>query len=179
MTSLYLKAVHIIFVVTWFAGLFYMPRLFIYIIEANDKPEPERTILRNQLKIMAGRLWSIITWPSAIITFCMGASLLINTPAWLSMTFMHIKLTLVFLLYLYHLSLQYIFNQLKKDHVKYTSQQMRLWNELGTLFLISIVFLIVLKDALSMLWGLLGLFAIMILLMLGIRLYKKLRKDEK
>jgi putative membrane protein len=179
MTSLYLKAVHIIFVVTWFAGLFYMPRLFIYIIEANDKPEPERTILRNQLKLMAGRLWSIITWPSAIITFCMGASLLINTPAWLSMTFMHIKLTLVFLLYLYHLSLQYIFTQLKKDHVKYTSQQMRLWNELGTLFLISIVFLIVLKDALSMLWGLLGLFAIMILLMLGIRLYTKLRKDGK
>jgi putative membrane protein len=179
MTSLYLKAVHIIFVVTWFAGLFYMPRLFIYIIEANAKPEPERTILKKQLTIMASRLWHIITWPSAIITFCMGASMLIHTPAWLSMGFMHVKLTLVFLLYLYHLSLQYIFNQLKKDHVKYSSQQMRLWNEVGTLFLISIVFLIVLKDALSMLWGLLGLFAIMILLMLGIKLYKKLRKDGK
>jgi len=128
---------------------------------------------------MAGRLWHIITWPSAIITLFMGASLLINNPAFLSMGFMHVKLTLVFLLYLYHLSLQYIFNQLKKDQVKYSSQQMRIWNEVGTLFLISIVFLIVLKDALSMLWGLLGLFGIMILLMLGIRLYKKLRKDEK
>jgi putative membrane protein len=179
MTSLYLKAVHIIFVVTWFAGLFYIPRLFIYIIEAHDKPEPERTILKNQLKVMASRLWYIITWPSAIVTLCMGASLLINNPAFLSMGFMHVKLTLVFLLYLYHLSLQYIFNQLKKDHVKYSSQQMRIWNEVGTLFLISIVFLIVLKDALSMLWGLLGLFAIMILLMLGIRLYKKLRKNGK
>lgn len=179
MISQYLKAVHIIFVVTWFAGLFYMPRLFIYIIEANDKPEPGRSILQNQLKVMADRLWYIITWPSAVITFCMGAAMLINNPAWLSMGFMHVKLTLVFLLYLYHFSLQYILNQLKKDRVKYSSQQMRVWNEVGTLFLISIVFLIVLKNALSMVWGLLGLFGIMILLMLGIKLYKKLRNDGK
>ena len=67
---------------------------------------------------------------------------------------MHIKLTLVFFLYLYHFSLQYIFKQLKKDIVKYSSQQLRFWNEVATLFLVSIVFLIVLKSALSMVWGL-------------------------
>ena len=72
MTALYLKAVHIIFVVTWFAGMFYMPRLFVYIIEAHDKPEPERSILTKQLNLMASRLWFAITWPSAIITACMG-----------------------------------------------------------------------------------------------------------
>jgi putative membrane protein len=94
------------------------------------------------------------------------------------MGFMHMKLTLVFLLYLYHVSLQVILNQLKKGTVKYTSQQMRLWNEVSTLFLISIVFLIVLKNALSMLWGLAGLLAVVILIMTGMRVYKKFRKDE-
>lgn len=81
MTSLYLKAAHIIFVVTWFAGLFYMPRLFIYIIEAHDKAEPERSILMKQLTVMASRLWYGITWPSAIVTAGMGASLLIHEPS--------------------------------------------------------------------------------------------------
>ncbi|MFD0999796.1 CopD family protein [Ohtaekwangia kribbensis] len=178
MTSLYLKAVHIIFIVTWFAGLFYMPRLFVYIIESHAKPEPEKSILLRQLNLMASRLWYGITWPSAIITLGMGTSLLINQPEWLSMGFMHMKLTLVFLLYLYHVSLQIILNQLKKGTVKYTSQQMRLWNEVSTLFLISIVFLIVLKNALSMLWGLAGLLAVVILIMTGMKVYKKFRKDD-
>ncbi|HEY9004483.1 MAG TPA: CopD family protein [Ohtaekwangia sp.] len=176
MTSLYLKAVHIIFIVTWFAGLFYMPRLYVYIIEAYDKPEPEKSILLRQLNLMASRLWYGITWPSAIITLGMGTSLLINQPQWLTMSFMHIKLTLVFLLYLYHVSLQVLLNQLKKGVVKYSSQQMRMWNEVSTLFLISIVFLIVLKNALSMLWGLAGLIGVVILIMTGMKVYKKLRK---
>lgn len=178
MTSLYLKAVHIIFIVTWFAGLFYMPRLFVYIIESHAKPEPEKSILLRQLNLMASRLWYGITWPSAIITLGMGTSLLINQPEWLSMGFMHMKLALVFLLYLYHISLQILLNQLKKGTVKYTSQQMRLWNEVSTLFLISIVFLIVLKNALSMLWGLAGLLAVVILIMTGMKVYKKFRKDD-
>lgn len=178
MTSLYLKAVHIIFIVTWFAGLFYIPRLFIYMIEAHQKPEPEKSILVKQLKMMTSRLWFIITWPSAIITLVMGTSLLINQPAWLKMGFMHIKLTLVFLLYIYHISLHIVYNQLSKNVVKYTSQQMRVWNEVGTLFLISIVFLIVLKDAISMVWGIAGLLVVGILMMIGIKVYKKIRKDE-
>lgn len=178
MTHLYLKAAHIIFIVTWFAGLFYMPRLFVYIVEAHDKSEPEKSIVLKQLKMMASRLWFGITWPSAIITLGLGASMLINQPEWLTFGFMHIKLTLVFLLYLYHISLHVIFRQLQNDVVKYTSTQMRLWNEVATLFLISIVFLIVLKNALSMLWGLAGLLAVTILIMVGIRTYKKFRKNN-
>jgi putative membrane protein len=179
MTALYLKAVHIIFIVTWFAGLFYMPRLFVYIIEAHEKPEPEKSILLKQLKMMSSRLWFAITWPSAIITLGMGISLLINTPGWLSMSFMHLKLTLVFFLYIYHISLHILLTQLKKDVVKYSSQQMRVWNEVATLFLISIVFLIVLKDALSMVWGLAGLLLVTFSIMMGIKLYKKFRKDDQ
>jgi putative membrane protein len=178
MTHLYLKAVHIIFIVTWFAGLFYMPRLLIYMTEAHDKSDPEKSILLKQFKLMASRLWFGITWPSAIITLIMGTSMLINQPEWLRAGFMHIKLTLVFFLYVYHFSLQHIFNLLKRDVVNYTSQQLRIWNEVATLFLISIVFIIVLKDAFSILWGLGGLLIVIILIMLGIRIYKKLRNEK-
>ena len=176
MTFLYLKAIHIIFVVTWFAGLFYMPRIFVYIVEAHEKAEPEKSILLRQLKTMASRLWYAITWPSAIITLCIGTSMIVNQPEWLQQGFMHIKLTLVFLLYLYHLSLHYIFKQLSRDVVKFSSQQLRFWNEVATLFLISIVFLIVLKNALGMVWGLVGIVMVSIIITMGIRIYKKFRK---
>ncbi len=176
MTFLYLKALHIIFVVTWFAGLFYMPRLLVHIIEANEKPEPEKSILLKQLKKMASGLWFGITWPSAIITLVMGASMLTNQPAWLQYSFMHIKLTLVFFLYVYHFSLHYLFRQLKRDIVKFSSTQIRFWNEVTTLFLISIVFIIVLKSALSIVWGIAGLLVVTFLIMMGIRIYKKYRK---
>lgn len=178
MTFLYLKAVHIIFIVTWFAGLFYMPRLLIYMTEAHEKPEPERSILLKQFKMMASRLWFGITWPSAVITLAMGTSLIVHQPGWLQQGFMHIKLTLVFLLYLYHFSLHHIFKLLKKDTVRYSSQKLRIWNEVATLFLISIVFIIVLKNALSMVWGLAGLLAVTFSILAGIKLYKRYRNDK-
>ena len=176
MTSLYLKAIHIIFVVTWFAGLFYMPRLLVHMIEAYEKSEPEKSILLKQLTKMASGLWYGIAWPSAIVTLIMGASLLIDQPVWLQYGFMHIKLTLVFFLYLFHFSLHYFFGQLKRGVLKFTSTQMRLWNEVSTLFLISIVFLIVLKNALSIVWGIGGLLVVAFLIMMGVRIYKKFRK---
>jgi len=175
MTFLYLKAVHIIFIVTWFAGLFYMPRLLIYMREAFDKSEPEKSILLKNFTLMASRLWFGITWPSAIVTLIMGTSMLVNQPHWLQLGFMHIKLTLVFFLYLYHYSLHYVFVLLKKGDTKYSSNQLRFWNEVATLFLISIVFLIVLKSALSMVWGLIGLVVITTMIILGIQIYKKFR----
>ena len=178
MTFLYLKAIHIIFIVTWFAGLFYMPRLFVYMSEAHYKQEPAKSILTKQLTLMASRLWYGITWPSAIITLAIGTTMLINQPEWLTYGFMHIKLTLVFLLYLYHLSLQYLFNQIKKGVFKYSSQQLRFWNEVSTLFLIAIVFLIVLKSALSMVWGVAGLLVVTLLIVTGIKVYKKNRDGK-
>ncbi|MBL7858029.1 MAG: CopD family protein [Cyclobacteriaceae bacterium] len=177
MTFLYLKAVHIIFVVTWFAGLFYMPRLYVYIIEAYEKSEPEKSILLKQLLLMASRLWYGITWPSALITLGIGTSILIHQPEWLLLTFMQIKIALVVLLYGYHFSLQVLMNQLKKGVLRYSSQKMRAWNEVATLFLISIVFLIVMKSALSMAWGLIGLIVVTGLILAGIKIYKKTRNE--
>ena len=128
---------------------------------------------------MASRLfWYGITWPSAIITLGMGTAMIIHQPEWLQHSFMHIKLTLVFLLYGYHFLLQYLFNQFKKGMVRYSSQQMRLWNEVATLFLISIVFVIVLKNALSIVWGLAGPLVVTVLILAGMALYKSYRKNK-
>lgn len=176
MTYLYVKSLHIIFVVTWFAGLFYMVRLFIYTTEAHLKEEPERSILIKQLMLMQTRLWYIIAWPSAILTLIFGFWLLYLLNAWLQ-PWMHLKLLFVVGLALYHLICGRIHKQMKTGVFKYSSTKLRIWNEVATLFLVAIVFIVVMKSTLSWVWGLLGLVIIGVLLMMGIKLYKKLRKD--
>ena len=177
MDYLNLKALHIIFVITWFAGLFYVVRLFIYHSEALQKQEPEKSILSNQLGLMTRKLWYIITWPSAFITIIIGTSLLISQPEWLQMPFMHIKLGFVVLLLAYHFGCHLLFLQLQKGQAKYSSTQLRIFNELATLILFAIVFLIVLKNELSWIWGTLGLISFGVILMIAIKIYKRFRKD--
>ncbi|MFH6984086.1 CopD family protein [Marinoscillum sp. 108] len=179
MDYLNVKALHIIFIVTWFAGLFYIVRLFIYQTEAQLKPEPEKTILSEQLAIMARRLWLGITWPSAILTLIFGSWLLILQPAWLQQSFMHIKLTFVFFLFLYHFSCHYLYKKLQKGETKFTSNQLRIWNEVATLFLVAIVFLIVVKNQISWIWGTIGIFTFALALMLAIKLYKRIREQSR
>lgn len=176
MTYLYLKAAHIIFVVTWFAGLFYMVRLFIYSTEASQKEEPEKSILTTQLLMMQSRLWYIITWPSAIITMILGTWLTLEMNFWQN-GWMQLKILFVIGLFLYHLLCGKMHSQMTKGIFKYSSMQLRIWNEVATLFLFAIVFIVVLKSMLSMIWGMIGLVLISVLLMLGIKLYKKLRKE--
>ncbi|MFT0713837.1 CopD family protein [Flagellimonas lutimaris] len=171
----YIKSLHLIFVVTWFAGLFYIPRLFIYHIEASQKPSPDKEILSDQLKLMTKRLWYIITWPSAILCTLTAIWLLILMPAWLQQPWMHVKLAFVLLLFGYHFKCHQIFKQLQRDEVKYTSKFMRIWNEVATIILFAVVFLVVLKSAFNWIYGIVGMFVLMILLMLGIRWYKKVR----
>lgn len=170
---LYVKALHIIFVVTWFAGLFYMVRLFIYNREALDKPDPEKGILQKQFEIMIKRLWLGITWPSCILTIIFGTWMLIlygSFPLWLM-----IKVAFVAGLLLYHLSIQILYKQQKNGNFKYTSAQLRIWNEVATLFLVAIVMLVVLKNILSLVWGLIGLICFAFLLIVVIRFLKKSR----
>ena len=171
----YIKALHLIFVITWFAGLFYIPRLFIYHIEAWAKPSPEKEILANQLKLMTKRLWYIITWPSAILCTVFAIWLLYLMPGWLEQGWMHVKLGFVLLLFVYHGKCHQIFKQLQRDEVKYTSRFMRIWNEAATLILFAVVFLVILKNAFNWIYGVVGIIVLAILLMLGIRLYKRIR----
>jgi len=174
----YIKALHLIFVVTWFAGLFYIPRLFIYHIEASGKPSPEREILTVQLKQMTKRLWYIITWPSAILCTLFALWLLHLMPTWLQQPWMQVKLGFVVLLIAYHFKCHQIFTQLQRDEIKYTSRFMRIFNEITTLVLFAVVFLVVLKNALNWIYGVVGIFLLAILLMLGIRWYKKIREKN-
>ena len=176
MSFLYVKALHIIFVVTWFAGLFYIVRLFIYQTEAAEREEPERSILVKEYKRNSKRLWFGITWPSAILTLVFGTWVISHVPAYLSESFMHIKLTFVFLLYIYHILCHKIYSQLQQEVYKYSSQKLRVWNEVATILLVGIVFIIVLKNAMSMVWGLLGLVVFTVVLMLAIKIYKKIRE---
>lgn len=176
MTYLYLKALHIIFVITWFAGLFYIVRLFIYHTEALGKNEPEKTILSEQLALMSKRLWLIISWPSAILTLILGTLLLVTQPSWLKMPFMHIKLGFVAMLFVYHFACHKIYRQLQSGIAKYSSTQLRVFNEVATLILFAVVFLIVLKSQLSWIWGTVGLISFAMILMIAIKLYKKFRK---
>ncbi|WP_225307125.1 CopD family protein [Adhaeribacter soli] len=173
---LYVKSMHIIFVVTWFAGLFYIVRLFIYFAEAAEKPEPEKNILQNQFKLMQKRLWYGITWPSAMLTLIFGVWMLYlysgfqNIPTWL-----WLKIAFVIGLFLYHFSCHKIFKQQQAGLVKQSSTQLRIWNEVATLFLFAIVFLVVLKNSLDFIWGIVGLVLFGVILMLAIRIYKRLR----
>lgn len=171
---LYWKALHIIFVVTWFAGLFYIVRLFIYDVEANQKENDVRDILQKQFRIMERRLWYGITWPSAVLTIITGTYLVYVTGYYNSF-WMMLKFGFVVLLFLYHLLCHKIFKQLQNAEVKWTSMSLRLWNELATLFLVSIVFIVVLKDALGLLYGMVGLVAVTLVLLVAINLYKKSR----
>jgi len=173
----YIKALHIIFIVTWFAGMFYMPRLFIYNTEANDKPDEVKRILHEQFTVMMKRLWYGITVPSAVLTLIFGPwmwYMLGSLPQWLS-----IKLIFVVFLYVYFLSLHRIFKQQVNGIYKYTSQQLRIWNEVATIFLIAIVMLAVVKEAISLAWGLGGLMIFIIVLMSAINIYKQRRTKNK
>ncbi|MBI1768960.1 MAG: CopD family protein [Bacteroidetes bacterium] len=169
----YVKAVHVIFIVTWFAGLFYVVRLFIYNREAQDKPETERIILQNQFSIMIKRLWLGITWPSCVLTLILGTWLTVllgKIPGWLA-----IKIFLVFGLLLYHLSLHIIYRQQRKGLFKFTSSQLRIWNEVATLFLVAIVLLVVAHSQMTFPWFIGGLLIFAVVLSLATWIYKKLR----
>ncbi len=153
MSYFILKALHLIFVVTWFAGLFYIVRIFIYQTESNEKQEPEKSILVNAYKKNARPLWLGITWPSMILTVIFGTSLLIARPELLKMPFMHVKLGLIILLIGYHFYCHTIFKKLQNDHYSMSSFGLRLFNEVATLFLFAIIFVIVLKQYINFYYG--------------------------
>ncbi len=161
--------------VTWFAGLFYMPRLFVYQVEANEKSSPDREILGKQLSLMAKRLWKIITAPSLVLCTLFAILMLHTQPSLLENPWMQIKLGFVILLYIYHHRTWKIHKQLQSGIFKYSSKFMRIWNEGATIILFAVVFLAVTKSAVNWIWGVIGIICLGVLLMLGIKLYKKIQ----
>lgn len=172
---LYLKALHLIFVVSWFAGLFYIVRLFIYHTEADEHEEKVKEVLFKQFALMEKRLWYIITWPAAILATIFGYWMVIELNLW-TQPWMMVKLALTTLLWVYHLINHKIFLKYQQNLLVLTSNKLRLWNEVATLWLVSIVFVVVLKSELNWIYGTLGFFCTALLLMIAIRAYKMTRK---
>ncbi len=174
----YIKSLHIIFVVTWFAGLFYMVRLLIYHTESNHKAEPDRSILIKEYIKNERPLWFGIAWPSAVLTVVFGIWLVSLLNYW-TQIWMLVKFGMVIGLIAYHFSVGYLYKQIKKGNFKYSSMQLRIWNEVATLFLVSIVFIITVKSAISWIWGLVGIVVFSVVLMIAIKRYKAFREKKK
>lgn len=176
MTYFYIKALHIIFIVTWFSGMFYIVRLFIYNTEAFEQPEPERAILQKQFSLMIRRLWLGITWPSAILTIIFGgwvAWLLGPIQSWL-----WVKLGFVAGLYAYHFTLQRIYTEQMRGIFRFSSNQLRVWNEVATIFLVAIIMIATVKTVMSWGWAVVGLLIFSALLMAAIKVYKLIREGK-
>jgi putative membrane protein len=174
----YILAIHIIFVVCWMAGLFYIVRLFIYHTEAQEKPEMERKILSDQFEIMERRLWNVIAIPSMLLTLAAGIAMVCIMPAWLQMPWLHIKLCFVVGLIIYHFICQNKMKQMRNGVFKWTSTQLRIWNEVATIFLFAIVFLAVLKDSLSWIYGVVGIIVFSLIIMSAVKIYKYYRTKK-
>ena len=125
---LWIKAFHIIFVVTWFAGLFYLPRLFVYHADTTDSISIER------FKIMERRLFYGITTPSGILATLLGIWLLsYNIKGYMSMGWMHAKLGLIVVLWMYHIYCGVLVKRFKLDNNRYSSKFYRWFNEFSVL----------------------------------------------
>jgi putative membrane protein len=175
MTYLYFKAIHIIFVVSWMAGLFYTVRLFIYHTEANELPETERNILQKQYGIMESRLWNIITTPAMVLSVLAGLGMLYINSSLVQEGWMQLKLGFVLALLVYHFICQRMIGQFKQGIFNWTSTQLRLWNEVATILLVAIVFAVILRTALDLAYGLIGLVVLGGSIMVAVKVYKKYR----
>jgi protoporphyrinogen IX oxidase len=184
---IYILPLHLIFVVTWFAGLFYIVRLFVYHTEAEKKEEPEKSILQNQYKAMERRLWYGITWPSMILTYVFGGILIYNLYGWNIPPWLLVKLSFVFGLTLYHIQNHFIYRRLVKNKITWTSTQLRMWNELATIFLVVIIFVVIMGDGhhnyggeqASPVWAIIGFILFAFLLWGAIMIYKKAREKKE
>ncbi|WP_278638833.1 CopD family protein [Capnocytophaga sputigena] len=170
------KCIHIIFVVSYFAGVFYMVRLFIYHTEALEKEEPERSILHKQFSFMEERLWNIITVP-ALILMVLSGIYMFYAMQWVYFTqgWMHVKLLFIVFLFVYHYYSWRIMKRLQAGQTTLTSVQLRMLNEVATIILFVVVFAVVLRGYFVAYWyaSLLAFVAMGVLIMLVVKLVNK------
>ena len=175
MSLLYFKALHLIGVIVWFAGLFYLGRLFVYHREADERAEPERGALKAQFVLMEKRLYYGITWPGLCITIFFGSVMLME---WGLPTWILTKIGFVVLLVLYHLWCGHLRKKLLHENCGWSGKQFRLFNEIPTLLLVSIVFLVVFKESFSWSVFLLILAGMILTISVIVQLLAKKRQKE-
>ena len=143
---LWFKTFHIIGVVVWFAGLFYLVRLFIYHVEAAEQDQPIRAAFEQQYGLMERRLANIITTPGMAVAVSCAVGLLAVNPSWLQQSWMHAKLLFVAFLLGYHWLCYRLMGQLQRGECNWSGRQLRALNELPTLLLVIVVLLVVFKQ---------------------------------
>jgi putative membrane protein len=176
------KTIHFIGLISWFAGLFYLPRLFIYHVEALENSDlNEKIILSRQYHLMEKRLYHIIMNPAMILTFSGGTMMLVFYGwEWFSSNiWMHWKIGFVILLTGYHHYNKTIIKKLEKEQIPLSSNQLRFYNEIATILLLAIVLLAVFKSRLDFIYAFSAILVFGILLVIGIKAYKKYRLKNK
>ncbi|MBW4658611.1 MAG: protoporphyrinogen oxidase HemJ [Drouetiella hepatica Uher 2000/2452] len=179
MTYLWFKAFHLVGVVAWFAGLFYLPRLFVYHAEANEQPEAVRTVLQQQYQIMEKRLYRIIMTPAMVLTVAMAIGMVIVSPDLLKETWLHIKFGLVVVLLGYHHFCARLMKEMAAGRFRFTGQQFRWFNEFPTVLFVIVVLLAVFKNSFptsAASWSVVGMVVAMAAI---IQLYARKRRLEK
>lgn len=179
--ALYLfKTLHIIGFVAWFSGLFYLVRIFVYYREARDKPENQREVLQPQFLLMQRRVFKIICNPAMHITWIGGIGMIyIYGMDWLrENSWLHIKLMLVVLLTAYHFYCKRYITYLELGTDNLNPFQLRLMNEVPTLFLFAIVIYAVFKNGTNSLIVLASTVAFGLLLFVFTKWYKKIRESK-
>ena len=173
MTFLVLRALHIIGIVCWFAGLFYLVRLFIYHVEAFDEAEPKRSILTAQFALMARRLWYAITVPAMCLTTVAGVWLMLGYHDVMHEPWLQVKLVFLAILFGYHYDCGRIRKRLAQGDRSHTSRQLRIYNEVATFLLVGIVFVAVSRNGGMAFKALAGCALLFVILVLFLR--KKLQ----
>jgi protoporphyrinogen IX oxidase len=147
MAYYWFKAFHIVGFVSWFAGLFYLPRLFVYHAEAQEQQsEPARSILRAQFTLMEKRLYGIIMVPAMVVTLVMAGAMVSLQPEMLQQTWLQVKMGLVLVLVAFNFYCRTMIRQLEAGETPLTSKQFRWLNEFPTFFLVVVVMLAVFKN---------------------------------
>ena len=175
------KLIHIIGFVAWFAGLFYLVRMFVYHTEAYDEDEPKKEILRTQYSLMEWRVYSIICNPAMMITWTFGLLMIyMYGYDWFAIShWLHIKIVILILMTVYHLYCKSLIRKLENNKTGFSSTQFRLFNEVPTLFLIIITSIAVFKNATNPVILIASIAGIAVLLVVMTKLYKKIRESKK
>ena len=146
MAYLWFKSFHIIGFVAWFAGLFYLPRLFIYHIEASEKQEPVKTALKQEYSRIEKLLYNLIMMPAMLFTIAMAIGIISTEPDVLKQTWLHVKLFFVALLIAFHFYCGWLIGKLEMETCSIGSLQMRRLNEVPTILLSLVVLLAIFKN---------------------------------
>ena len=177
---LYFKALHIFGFVAWFAGLFYLVRMFVYHVEADREEEPKRKILKDQFTLMQKRVFSIICNTAAVLTWFCGISMIyLYGIEWFKLnTWLHVKIVLLLILTAYHIYCKSIIDKLENGDFVMSAFNFRLFNELPSILLLAIVLLASLRSTSEFIGTLPYIFVFIVSIYLIAKFYKKHRERK-